>query len=383
MKNYEQTQRFFLLDGARGFAAFCVVLQHYQHFFYNNYKLIETFIYSEQPFWKYISFAYKFGIIAVPFFFILSGFIFFAFYREKIYKNIINFKSFIIKRLSRLYPLHLLTLMGVLLFQKIYYFYFSEYSIYSNNNLENFILHLFLIQNWGIDRLFSISSANGFNNPSWSISVELFIYILFFIISTKFVRNFAESIIFLIAISYLFLIAKPESSLLYGIILFYLGGTIYFGTEIIKKYLIFNKKKILFVLLFFDLIIFSPFFSVHLINFQKYIYNITSINTLLLFFIKFPLIILNLYIIEFYFKNLGKKFKIFGDMSYTIYLVHIPLQIVIIFINKKIFNIDFNSNYFFILYILLNYVISYLLYKYYELPLKMVIRKNLIKNNNI
>ena len=147
--------------------------------------------------------------------------------------------------------------------------------------------------------------------------------------------------------------------------------------------MIFNKKKILFVLLFFDLIIFSPFFSVHLINFQKYIYNITSINTLLLFFIKFPLIILNLYIIEFYFKNLGKKFKIFGDMSYTIYLVHIPLQIVIIFINKKIFNIDFNSNYFFILYILLNYVISYLLYKYYELPLKIFIRKKLIKNNNI
>lgn len=189
MKNFIQVPRFYLLDISRGFAALCVVLQHYQHFFYNNYRLSETFNHNQQPFWKYISFAYEFGVIAVPFFFVLSGFIFFSFYREKIYKNLITFKSFIILRISRLYPLHFLTLLIVLLLQKLYYFYFSEYSIYSNNSFGNFILHLFLIQNWGINYLFDINRGSGFNNPSWSLSVEFFLYILFFIISAKFAKK--------------------------------------------------------------------------------------------------------------------------------------------------------------------------------------------------
>jgi peptidoglycan/LPS O-acetylase OafA/YrhL len=383
MKNYKKIPRFYLLDISRGFAALCVVLQHYQHFFYNNYKLTETFNRNEQPFWKYISFAYEFGVIAVPFFFILSGFIFFSFYREKIYKKLITFKSFIILRISRLYPLHLLTLVTVLLLQKLYYFYFSEFLIYSNNSFGNFILHLFLIQNWGINNLFNINSGSGFNNPSWSLSIELFLYILFFIISTQFVRNFTESIIFLIILSFSLLINKNIDFLFAGMFLFYLGGTIYFFTENIKKYLVFNKKIILLILLFFDVVIFGPFLKNHLLDFQNYIHEITSINTLFLFLIKFPLIILNLYIIGFYFKNFAKNFKIFGDLSYTIYLIHVPLQILIIFINNKIFNIEFNSNFFFILYFLLIFIISYLVYKYYELPFKTIIRRKTIKNNNI
>ena len=211
--------------------------------------------------------------------------------------------------------MHFATLIAVLLFQKYNYFHFSEYIIYPENNLRNFILHLFLVQNWGFNYLFNIEIGFGFNAPSWPLSIELFLYIAFFIISTRFIRNFNESLIFLIILTFLLLINQSIDFLFAGFFLFFLGGTVYYFTEIIKKYLTFNKKKI------------------------------------------------------------------FGDLSYTIYLIHIPLQILIIYINNRLFNIEFNNNYFFILFFLLIFLISYLIYKYYESPFKIFIRNKLIKNN--
>jgi peptidoglycan/LPS O-acetylase OafA/YrhL len=49
MKN---VKRIFLLDIARGIAAFCVVLQHYQHFYLDK----NNFSYSDQPFFKFLFF---------------------------------------------------------------------------------------------------------------------------------------------------------------------------------------------------------------------------------------------------------------------------------------------------------------------------------------
>lgn len=114
MKN---VKRIFLLDIARGIAAFCVVLQHYQHFYLDKNNLS----YSDQPFFKYLSFFYKSGSQAVPFFFMLSGFIFFYFYKKKIFNNQITFINFTILRLTRLYPLHLLTLIIVIFFQHFFF----------------------------------------------------------------------------------------------------------------------------------------------------------------------------------------------------------------------------------------------------------------------
>ena len=122
MKNINQNERFYLLDIFRGFAAICVVLQHYQHFYYTtSMNLDVSFKYNQLPLFEYISFGYKFGSVAVQFFFLLSGFIFFSFYKKKIAQRFINFKDFLILRISRLYPLHILTLLVMLILQKIYY----------------------------------------------------------------------------------------------------------------------------------------------------------------------------------------------------------------------------------------------------------------------
>ena len=92
--------RFYLLDLARAVAAICVVLQHYQHFYSitpNVYQ--DSFVRNQQPFYEIIKPFYLFGSVAVQFFFILSGFIFFFMYKDLIFSKSISFKNFIILRL--------------------------------------------------------------------------------------------------------------------------------------------------------------------------------------------------------------------------------------------------------------------------------------------
>lgn len=70
--------QFYLINLARTFAAICVVLQHYQHFFFvgpNSYQ--DSFVRAGQPFYEIIKPLYLFGGVSVQFFFVLSGFIFF------------------------------------------------------------------------------------------------------------------------------------------------------------------------------------------------------------------------------------------------------------------------------------------------------------------
>ena len=157
-------ERLYLLDFARAIAATCVVLLHYQHFYSSDYNQQLNFVKNLQPFYNILEIFYEFGTVAVQFFFILSGFIFFMFYREKILEGVINFKNFIILRLTRLYPLHLLTLILVLAIQFFYKESYSEYFFYQSNDLENFIAHFLLIQEWGL-----IGETASYNGPSWSI----------------------------------------------------------------------------------------------------------------------------------------------------------------------------------------------------------------------
>ena len=226
-------ERLYLLDFARAIAATCVVLLHYQHFYSSDYNQQLNFVKNLQPFYNILGIFYEFGTVAVQFFFILSGFIFFMFYRERILEGVINFKNFIILRLTRLYPLHLLTLFLVLAIQFFYNQNYFEYFIYKNNDLENFIAQFLLIQEWGL-----IGQTASYNGPSWSISVEFFLYIVFFLISIFFIKNIVQSLITIIFSLLIYIFLQPVlNNLILGLLLFYIGGFTFFFYTYLKKFL--------------------------------------------------------------------------------------------------------------------------------------------------
>ena len=370
-------ERLYLLDFARAIAATCVVLLHYQHFYSSDYNQQLNFVKNLQPFYNILEIFYEFGTVAVQFFFILSGFIFFMFYRERILEGVINFKNFIILRLTRLYPLHLLTLILVLAIQFFYKESYSEYFIYQSNDLENFIAHFLLIQEWGL-----IGETASYNGPSWSISVEFFLYIIFFLISIFFIKNIFQSLITIIFSLLIYFFLQPVlNNLILGLLLFYIGGFTFFFYTYLKKF--YKKKFFILVLIIIDIIVFGRFLNESFLNFQNSIeFLIGNKLFILLFFIKFPLIIINLSILQLYKKNLGKNIKLLGDISYTIYLVHFPIQLLFALVIKKMLIIDFNSPFFFLIYVSTVFLVSILIYKFFELPLKDYLRGKLIEKKN-
>jgi len=368
----KKQQRLYLLDLARAFAAICIVLQHYQHFYlYQD----QNFYRSDQPFFEIIGFAYNFGSQAVPFFFLLSGFIFFTFYYKKIFSGEINFKNFIILRLTRLYPLHILTLIAIILLQQIYFHFENNYFIWEASNIRTFLAHIFLIQEWPMIKPYV---PNGFNAPSFSISIELFLYISFFFVSLNYAKNISQVSMIVIVSVALYCVIKSSFTL--GILLFYYGGFVFYLLEKIKKTIERNKKFAITVLLIINLIIFSQLLNNYFLELQLELNTIIGTRLMiLLYFIKFPLIIINLMMIQIFFKNIGKNLQIFGDISYTIYLIHFPLQIPFEIISNNFFRINYNSNIIFLLYIFVVLLVSIITYKFFELPSKKFFRKIFIK----
>ena len=81
-----------------------------------------------------------------------------------------------------------------------------------------------------------------------------------------------------------------------------------------------------------------------------------------------------------------EKFKQYsnklGNMTYSLYLVHVPTQLTLIFILDK-FNLTtnvFQTNYFFIFYFALLFIISHYIFVFFERPLNKNIRKIFLKN---
>jgi peptidoglycan/LPS O-acetylase OafA/YrhL len=168
-------KRLYALDTLRGFAALSVVLWHWQHFFAVSGTWQEGWQKSSEPFYVFLKPFYEEGWAAVDLFFALSGFIFFWLYAEAIREKRISAFRFAWLRFSRLYPLHLVTLLSVATMQYFFHQATGNYFIYETNSLARFAVSLVFAQQWLPPTL-----RQSFNGPSWSVSIEVLLYCVFF-----------------------------------------------------------------------------------------------------------------------------------------------------------------------------------------------------------
>lgn len=326
----------------RFLAALSVVVYHY-HYVFNDFNELTI---QELPFFSFLSVFYKYGTYAVHIFFTISGFIFSYVYLSQ--KNI-KAKEFFVNRFARLYPLHFITLLAVM-FLSLANTEFSDYFINAfipiYTDLYHFILQLFFVSYWGLQKSFS------FNTPSWSISIEILMYIIFFL-SAKSLNKYKITLPTLII---LFFLTSYKFTNMFSFdeyaLLFFSGILIYQISKFKKKNLLISASFLILIFSIignFKVLLFCPSFLILLIHLDKLLKN----------------------------KKISELFNFSGGLSYSIYMLHFPLMVLFLLfeylavIDEKFYL----SSYFFIFFILLLIFISIISFKFFEYPLNKIIRK--------
>lgn len=157
-----KTHRFEALDAWRGICALLVAVEHLN---------TDSVLHQNE----FIHHAYRF----VDFFFVLSGFVIAHAYRERIANDHQVARSFLVRRLGRLWPLHVTMLLALIGVEVLIAgaakagISIGHEAFTDRNTLQAIPANLLLIQGWGIfDR-------TTWNTPSWSISTEAFAYVVF------------------------------------------------------------------------------------------------------------------------------------------------------------------------------------------------------------
>jgi peptidoglycan/LPS O-acetylase OafA/YrhL len=146
------------LTGIRGIAAWLVVLYH-----------IRLSLADILP--APVIAAFAKGYLAVDLFFILSGFVLWYNYADRLRAGGPGEAgAFLWRRIARIWPLHAFILALFVAFSLVLVTTGRDSSAYPFAELP---LHLLLVQNWGF------TSELRWNDPAWSISTELAAYLVF------------------------------------------------------------------------------------------------------------------------------------------------------------------------------------------------------------
>jgi len=206
--------------------------------------------------WIY-DFVFYEGYIGVSFFFILSGFILAYNYQDGIQKTQISKRTFYQARFARIFPLHVLTLIISLPL---------TYSVFVHNKslwFSQAVTNLTLTQSYIPIKSIYFS----FNSPSWSLSDEMFFYLVFPFLMTLIpkVRNYKHLLILSIIAFPLLTLIIPEKAyhqifyinpfarvidFIIGIVVFNIYQT-FSKKELKINYNYFELSAILLLLLFF------------------------------------------------------------------------------------------------------------------------------------
>lgn len=388
--NNSLPKHLYSLDVLRGVAALVIVLVHW--FYFLELDASAPFRMQDQPFYSLLGIFYNYGWLAVDLFFSLSGFVFYWLYGDAIRNNKVSAMSFFVMRFSRLYPLHFATFLFVLVVQL--FVRFKTGSVFGFENVDPFyaVLNVFMLNSW----LFN--NEQSFNGPAWSLSVEAFLYISFFFVSLYFKRRYlVGACIVLIGL----VLIQVSSDMGRGLFSFFIGGLTFWVYKRIASSKYLKSASLLFVFLavLLSYLVYvdfkTPFFSNVLggalesviptvqhfripgIVFRLSKYSVTALV--------FPSLILMFALVETWRGELGKRISFLGDISYSVYLLHFPLQLAF-YVVALLLGLDlqvFYSPYSLLLFLAFLILLALASYHYFELPMQKIIRHRLMPKRSI
>jgi peptidoglycan/LPS O-acetylase OafA/YrhL len=317
------------------------------------------------------------GELGVDLFFILSGMVIsYVHQAEFVTWNIANSLRFWILRFARIYPLHFLMLIVMAILGGVEFFYSWWYAghapVHTPNSIQDFILSLLNIHDW------ETTSTLSFNFPSWSVSAEWFVYLLFPCVTPFFIRLRSYwlnivMIVFCLTVLYLTSLLAHEPSITFT----YHLGLVRVCTEFATGCCLYNilksqKKKLPAV----NLLGLITFLLIPILIMQK-VHDIWIVATLTLFLYLLPQTVS-------WFKSIfGNRLIVFGgEISYAMYMVHgfilhVLNDIFVYYYHHKEWSLPETIG-LTVLLLGLVILISILLHRYVEVPARRVIRQAMI-----
>lgn len=307
-------KRLHLLDVVRGLAAFAVVLWHWQHFYYQGAALPDDFERASQPLYVWLWPFYEHGHAAVAFFFSLSGFVFFWLYSERIAEGRCRPWTFSVCRFARLYPLHLAMLLLVAGLQMAYTARVGQAFVYQDNDAFHFALNAFFGSYWGFER------GHSFNAPVWSVSIEVGLYAVFYLLSAHGLNSIRACLGMIVSAMVLKELPAVEQWA-QPIEAFYAGGLTWHVLRLLAPRRNEQAERALLagVGLIWAAAAVSPAAADTILDGPKHL------RLLLLF----PTTIAALVVTELRWPDMGRPLAWIGDLTYSSYLLHFPLQLML------------------------------------------------------
>jgi peptidoglycan/LPS O-acetylase OafA/YrhL len=365
-------------------AALAVVIWHWQHFYAMSGAWQAGWRREAEPLFWLFKPLYEQGWIAVDLFFALSGFVFFWLYSEAIREGRMRPAQFAVLRFSRLYPLHFATLIVVAVLQMLFWRRTGSFFIFQANDWQHFVPSLFLTQQW-----LPPTEDQSFNGPSWSVSIEAMLYLVFFLFCRFKLRapwwNLAIVVLAIPLLPWNELIAR-------GLMGFFLGGLAFRATEWVKTQA--NAKEIatviaLAAILLWALVIGSfyvtqigdavrwagarlPLDTAHWTNEGTYYVFLCAFV-----FVLSPLTIVALALDEQVIGGRYAKLSWLGDISYSTYMIHFPMQLALVLaaLHFGLTPKAFQSVWVFALFYAALIGLGLLSFHYFERPMQKLIRK--------
>jgi len=350
-------QKLLGLEIVRFGAAVAVLFWHYQNLWWTPNGLT-GFSREAQPLYRYFAVFYEFGLYGVQVFWSISGYIFFWKYRDAVAERRVSGKIFFLLRFSRLYPLHLATLFLVGTLQTLYVHLKGAPFVYGNNDPFHFVLQLFMASNW------SPFVSSSFNGPIWSVSIELLAYVLFFLVLRYLGSSLVWNALIIVAAGIAYLVVS-HLPIFQCIVCFYVGGM----TATLAGLPASQRHRRLIGVISFVVLIGAPILGNVLgLCKSKQVAQIAAIvyTAILLYFMA------NHFKLAARFESVVQAA---GNMTYSSYLIHFPLQLCIAIICGFVgWSIPKESTTFFWLYMGSILILAAFIFRWFEMPCQKLIR---------